>query len=128
MPSIGQANLEVMIERGVDQVVLGVLARASPMSEASRLRARSSTSSPCATGGSCASITSGAGARRSPQPVSLKAQAGDDGGARRRLRFFPALPDSRLASSRKYDGEKTDQKIPIYHCGVQRKGELTAIK
>ena len=38
--------------------------------------ARSSTSSPCATGGSCASTTTGAAGRRSEQPASPRTRTG----------------------------------------------------
>jgi hypothetical protein len=54
--------------RGGDRVVLG--ARGPNIGPRKTRWARSSTSSPCATGGSCASRTNGVGARRLTRPAS----------------------------------------------------------
>jgi hypothetical protein len=64
--------------RSGEQVVMGARGPSITEWETSHSRARSSTSSPCATAGSCASTTTGTGLRPSPKLASPGMQAGVD--------------------------------------------------
>jgi len=80
---------------------LALATGASARSKRSRSAARSSTSSRCARAGSCASLTTGAAPRRSPQPASQRTRIGTDQAtpseARSRAQveaFHPAYADA----------------------------------